>query len=223
MAAADEPAQRLTALTTEHFVLQGAISNSVNEQQARASMFLTALSGALVAMGFLADSARFLWFVGAILPAIFLVGALTVLRLVDIAMESMQSEVCVAMIRARYRQIDAESERLFSADSGRWPEASTVPSLAAGPVIGVLTTAASMVGCVDAILAGVGVCLLLASGHWLALPYAIAVGALAAVTLVGGLYAYQLWRIRQMDAWSEAMGVPSVTRGMGAGASGKKT
>jgi len=46
----------LAALTTEHFVMQGAIGTSVNEQEARASMYLYSVSGALVAIGFMAQS-----------------------------------------------------------------------------------------------------------------------------------------------------------------------
>lgn len=208
----DTSTRLLTALTTEHFVLQTAISASVNEQQARASMYLYALSGALVAMGFLAESPRFLWFVAAILPAVFLMGALTVLRIIDISMESMQASIGIAVVRSHYRDIDARAPLIFSADGGRWPEASTVPALAAGPTIGMLTTAAAMIASVNAVVAAVGVALLASTLGRTGLPVAVAIGVLSGVLLMFLAYAYQARRIEQMDIWSEKMGVPSPHR-----------
>jgi hypothetical protein len=46
----------LTALTTEHFVLQTAAGATVSEAATRASLYLLSLSSSLVAMGFAAHS-----------------------------------------------------------------------------------------------------------------------------------------------------------------------
>jgi len=46
----------LSALTTEHFVLQTAASATVSESAARASIYILALSSTLVAMGFASQS-----------------------------------------------------------------------------------------------------------------------------------------------------------------------
>jgi hypothetical protein len=46
------------ALLTEHFVLESARSIPVSESSSRASLYLTTLSGSLVAFGFL-SSTRF--------------------------------------------------------------------------------------------------------------------------------------------------------------------
>jgi hypothetical protein len=51
----DEQARRsefMSALTTEHFVLQSATSTSVSESASRASLYIMSLSSVLVAMGF---------------------------------------------------------------------------------------------------------------------------------------------------------------------------
>ena len=56
----DEQSQRtalLSALTTEHFVLQTANSSTYAEASARSTLYVMALSSSLVAMGFLAGSA----------------------------------------------------------------------------------------------------------------------------------------------------------------------
>ena len=47
----------LAAVTAEHAAMQSVINAAVNEQQARASMFLLAASGALVAIGLMAQTA----------------------------------------------------------------------------------------------------------------------------------------------------------------------
>ena len=47
-----DPQQLLTALTTEHFTLQGARSQTVSESASRASLYLFSVSSTLVALGF---------------------------------------------------------------------------------------------------------------------------------------------------------------------------
>jgi len=113
----------LSALTTEHFVLQTANTATYTEASARSSLYVMALSSSLVAMGFLAQSPRILLgFALAVLPALFLLGVFTVIRLVETSLESMHYLMGIAAIRAHYRTLGPEAERLFSAQSGRWPE-----------------------------------------------------------------------------------------------------
>jgi hypothetical protein len=42
----------MTALSTEHFVLQTAASSTISESAARSSLYVFSLSNSLVAMGF---------------------------------------------------------------------------------------------------------------------------------------------------------------------------
>jgi hypothetical protein len=57
----DDDARRaapLSALTTEHFVLQTASTSTISEAAGRSSVYILALSSSLVAMGFLSESGR---------------------------------------------------------------------------------------------------------------------------------------------------------------------
>lgn len=48
----------VTFVTTEHFTLQGARSSTISESTGRASVFLGAVSGGLIALGLVATAAR---------------------------------------------------------------------------------------------------------------------------------------------------------------------
>jgi hypothetical protein len=81
----DEQSERsalLSALTTEHFVLQTANNSTYSEASARSTLYVMALSSSLVAMGFVAGSTDVLLpFAAIVLPAVFVLGLFTVLRL----------------------------------------------------------------------------------------------------------------------------------------------
>ena len=82
----------LSALTTEHLVLQTANNSTYSEASARSTLYVMALSSSLVAMGFVAGSTDLLVPFAAIsLPAVFLLGIFTVGRLVESALESMDA------------------------------------------------------------------------------------------------------------------------------------
>jgi hypothetical protein len=87
MAAEPDPQQLLTALTTEHFTLQGARSQTVSESAARASLYLFSVSSTLVALGFIGQISTvgdtFKGFQAALMVAVVvaIVGALAALAL----------------------------------------------------------------------------------------------------------------------------------------------
>ena len=63
----------MSALVTEHFVLQTGATATVSEAGTRASLYLVSLSSSLVAMGFASrERDVFVPFVATILPALFL-------------------------------------------------------------------------------------------------------------------------------------------------------
>lgn len=70
----DEPDPHLlSALTTEHFVLQSAVNATVSEAGARSTLYMMALSSSLVAVGFLAPSEDALMpFLSIVLPTLVL-------------------------------------------------------------------------------------------------------------------------------------------------------
>jgi hypothetical protein len=93
----------LSALSTEHFVLQSASSATVNEAAARASIYIMALSSFLIALKFTSRSpGAFGPLVASVLPVLFLLGLFTVVRLVDINGEYLLNLAGMARIRNYY-------------------------------------------------------------------------------------------------------------------------
>jgi hypothetical protein len=70
------------ALLTEQFVLQSVRGTTVSESSSRAALYMTTLSGALVAYGFLAETTVAPAYLAVVLPIVFLLGAFTWERLV---------------------------------------------------------------------------------------------------------------------------------------------
>lgn len=194
----------LSAMTTEHFVMQSAIGTAVAEQQARASMYLYSVSGALLAFGLMAESPHLLSIVFAVLPMLFFVGVLTTLRLVDVSMESLQSFVTVARVREHYRTLGKPAAILFDKAHGRWPEGKTDSGQIIGSVLGLLTTAASMICCVNAFVGGAGLALFLVNFVDSRLFVAVVVGTIFALVQIVGFYRYQKWRIELVAKFAES-------------------
>jgi hypothetical protein len=191
----------MSALTTEHFVLQTASSSTISEAGARSSLYLLSLSSSLIATGFAAQSRDvFIPFVAAVLPAVFLLGVFTVVRLVDTTLENMQYLAGIARIRGYYRTLAPEAETYFAARDGRWPEASSTPSLQLGALAAFLGTTASMIAFINSVVAGACVALLvnevLAGGD---IGVAVSCGAVFVVALMAGFLAYQRWRFSSLD------------------------
>ena len=170
-------------------------------------MYLYSLSGALVAFGFMAGSPYLLMFVATVLPTLFLVGLLTTLRLVDISMESLQSFVTVARIRNFYRTLGKPAKALFDKAHGRWPEGKNDSGQIIGPVLGLMTIAASMICCVNAFVGGAGVALLLVHSSGVQLVVAIGVGMVFVLLQIASFYRYQKQRITLVEKFAESAGL----------------
>jgi hypothetical protein len=190
----------LTAMTTEHFVLQSAHGTTYSEASARSTLYVMALSSSLVAIGFAAGSTRVLLpFVAVVLPAVFVLGIFTVVRLVETSLESSHCLDGIARIRAYYRTLSPDAARLFAPELGRWPEAES-PALRLGPVLGFFGTTASMIAVINNVVAGVAVALLARSIWPSARSWASAAsGIVVALVLTGLFYRYQRWRFAEYD------------------------
>jgi hypothetical protein len=195
-----ERTELLSALTTEHFVLQTANNSTYAEASARSTLYVMALSSSLVAIGFVAGSAEVLIpFAAIVLPAVFVLGLFTVSRLVETALESRHCLRGIARIRAYYRTLGPEAARQFAAGHGRWPEADP-PALRLGPALAFFGTTASMIAVINNVVAGVAVALLTrylspAASTW----GAAASGAIGALVLTWLFYLYQRWRFSEDD------------------------
>ena len=163
----------LTALTTEHFTLQGARSQTASESASRASLYILSVSSVLVALGFIGQASEgrttFDVFALTVLPTLYVLGLFTFVRVVECGAEDFRYGVAINRIRNYYKQIAGEQERLFllsGHDDGRG-----VFENAAVPVEGrtQLFTFATVVAVINSVVGGSAV--------------AIALGAIADASL----------------------------------------
>ena len=192
----------ISALSTEHYVLQSAISGNTSEVGTRASLYLFSLSSSLVALGFASRSPElFEPFVAIVLPALFILGLFTAVRLVDSNLEGMLYLSSIARIRRYYRTLGPAAAEYFSPESGRWPENPSWPALHTGLFLGLITTTASVVALLNSIVAGVGVAML-AGGLLRERRTVVAslIGAGVALVLMAIFFVYQKRRFDSMTA-----------------------
>jgi hypothetical protein len=115
-----EPPDRqalLTALTTEHFTLQGARSQTMSESSSRASLYIGAVSSTLVALGFIGQISQvgetFDTFALTVLPTLYVLGVFTFVRLVECGFEDFRYGVAINRIRSYYIEVAGERANLF--------------------------------------------------------------------------------------------------------------
>jgi len=117
VAGAPDPQQLLTALTTEHFCLQGARAQTMSESSARASVYVFSVSSALVALGFIAQISAvgdvFNTFALTVLPTLYLLGSVTYVRLVECGAEDFRYGLAINRIRGHYKLLAGDQSNLF--------------------------------------------------------------------------------------------------------------
>jgi hypothetical protein len=198
-----EPAL-LSALNTEHFVLQSAINATVAEAGSRSTLYMMALSSSLVAVGFMStDSAALTPFLAIVLPTLFLLGVFTVLRLIDTALEAQHHLAGIARIHRHYRALSPEAEQAFAPRLQRWPETESEPSLGLGYFMALHGTSATMIACTNNLVAGTGVALLSGQGFGVERTPAVIIGLLVFAALSVAFYLFQRWRF---ERWKPALG-----------------
>ncbi len=111
------PGMRLQILSTEHWSLLASRSLAWNESFSRAGMFLSSLSGAIVALALVAQATQFgegfRIFGLVILPVVLFIGIGTTLRM---GIANYHDAICVLgmnRIRAGYLEIAPELRRFF--------------------------------------------------------------------------------------------------------------
>ena len=96
----------MTALVTEHFVLQGARGQTNGEMTGRAALYLATVSSTLIALGFVArDRSAFVPFAAAVIPSLLILGEFTFIRLVAASIEDLQYLYAIQQIRSYYRSL----------------------------------------------------------------------------------------------------------------------
>jgi ABC-type sugar transport system permease subunit len=180
----------VTFVTTEHFTLQGARSSTISESTGRASVFLQAVSGGLIALGLVATAARvgvaFYSFGLILLPTLAFVGLATFHRLLQSGMEDLGYARRIARLRDYYFDHAPEVADYLPSSAESLPT----------PGLGIrlwqqFVTAAGMVAVITAVLCGSAGGLLAAvvSGH--SLVAALVTGVLVAAAALTGLMRYQ--------------------------------
>jgi hypothetical protein len=196
-ASAMPPAMRLQILTTEHWSLLATRSLSWNEAFSRASMFLAALSGAVVALALVAQATSFgesfVTFALIILPVVLFLGIATLVRLVEINNEDRSWVIGMNLLRHAYLAGSPELRPFFITgwhDDEDGIMATFGAKAGPGALAHEFVTTPGVVAVIDGVLAGI-----LAA---IATPrmgtsggIALAVGVVVGVVTIGGLIAYQ--------------------------------
>jgi len=162
------PPEFMSALVTQHFVLQGTSSSTISESGSRVSIYLSALSSGLVAIGFASGSHRALESLAfTVLPTVFMLGWFTVVRLIDTSVANAVAQRRMDRIAAYYATLHQSGAPFFETDDrsvryGRWA---------------FLFTMASMVIVVNSVV----------GGATLAMVFALAVHAVTPVPVVAGI------------------------------------
>ena len=193
----------MSALVTEHFVQQSAASATISESSSRASLYLLSLSSSLVALGFATQSKQaFPYFAAGILPAIFILGIFSFVRVTDTSMANLNSLRAIVRIRRFYAGLVPEAVKFFG-QQGADGDTSTALSFLGitRSWVNALFSMASTLAAINSLVAGVGVVILLGaifgSG---ALGWAVAVAVVLVIVLMVAAVQYQLRRFAQMVA-----------------------
>ena len=154
--AGDDPAPAaVTFVTTEHFTLQGARSSTISESTSRASVFLGAVSGGLIALGLVATAAKtgvaFYAFGLILLPTLAFVGLATFHRVLQSGIEDLAYARRIAQLRDYYFDHAPELVGYLLNPAERLPT----------PGLGIalwqqFVTVAGIVAVITAVLAGLG-------------------------------------------------------------------
>jgi hypothetical protein len=186
------PAAALSIITTERFALQGARSATISESTGRAGMFLSSVSGGLVALGLIATATRvgtaFYAFGLALLPPLALIGLMTFERVLQSGIEDHGYARRISRLRAFYfEQVPQLTSYMPPVPA---EERLSVHGLSRGRLQGFLT-AAGLVAVVTAVLVGGTAGLLCSVLFNHSLAPALIVGAAVALAALCGLTEYQ--------------------------------
>jgi len=188
------PPEFMSALVTEHFVLQGTSSSTISESGSRVSIYLSALSSGLVAIGFASGSHRALESLSfTVLPTVFVLGWFTIVRLIDSSVANIVSQRRMDQIRGYYASLHPIAAPYFVAGDpaatnhgvryGRWS---------------FLYTMASMVSVVNSVVGGATTALAFALAVRATAPLPVIAGILGGLIVLGLSLHYEHRRITPM-------------------------
>jgi hypothetical protein len=174
----------LSALTTEHFTLQGSRASTISESGSRAALYVSAVSSGLIALGFIGQASEmgtaFDVFALTVLPTLFALGAFTFVRVSESSVEDVFYGRAINRIRHYYLELAGDERRYFMLAANDDP-LGVLTNMGLRPARSQLFfTAASMIAVVNSVVGGTAV----------ALAIGIAAGAsLGVATACGGVFA----------------------------------
>jgi hypothetical protein len=178
-------AELLTALTTEHFTLQGARSQTVSESSSRATLYVMAVSSALVGLGFIGQVSEvgdvFDIFALTVLPTLYVLGLFTFVRLVETSVEDVLYGRAINRIRNHYLALAGGQARLFVL-SGHDDPIGVLANMGLSPTRWRLYfTTATMIAVINSVVGGAAVALALGVAVDASLGLAAGVGGAVAI------------------------------------------
>jgi hypothetical protein len=176
----------MTALVTEHFVLQGARGQTNGEMTGRAALYLATVSSTLIALGFVArDRSAFVPFAAAVLPSLLILGEFTFIRLVAASIEDLQYLYAIQQIRNYYRGLVPAGLTFFADITIGNPRVAATHAMGMSPSsLNVVFTAGGMIAAINSILAGIGIALILRHAD-LVITIAASCSAITALAIYG--------------------------------------
>lgn len=199
---ADTRKQMLQVMTTEHFVLQTARSVTVQEANQRASLFMTTVSSATIALAFVAQVTQmgglFVLFSLILLPCVYFIGVVTFVRATQVAVEDMVHARGMARIRHYYVEVAPEVQRYLIHSIHDDRSALSVDKAFRSSPWQFFATASGMVGTISSVIAGVFAAIVARSVAGLAIELSVMAG------LASFAASMLLLRRYHVRAWEEA-------------------
>jgi hypothetical protein len=190
----DDDQRLLTALTTEHFTLQGARSQTTSESSARASLYVFSVSSALVALGFISQVSEvgdlFNTFALTVLPTLYVLGVVTFVRLAECGVEDWRYGLAINRIRGYYREVAGDRADLFllsaNDDAAGVNTNLGLPEEGHAPIF----IFSSAIAVINGVVGGAAVALALGALAGASLGVATLVGAVVAIASIVGWIRY---------------------------------
>ena len=176
----------MTALVTEHFVLQGARGQANAEMTGRAALYLATVSSTLIALGFVArDRSAFVPFAAAVIPSLLILGEFTFIRLIAASIEDLQYLYAIQQIRSYYRSLVPDGLAFFADIPIGNPRVAATRAMGMSQSSwNVVFTAGGMIAAINSILAGIGIALILRDAG-LVIAIAACGGVITALVIYG--------------------------------------
>ena len=193
----------MSALTTEHYSLQASRSSTVVEANGRSQLFISAVTGAVVALALVAEldgiGGTFTVFALSLLPAVLALGLTSYVRLADLAVQDALYARAIGRIRAFYLTIDPEARHYWVLPAGDDPHAVMRQAGQTHSIWHHLSHAATAVAALNGVVAGALYALLAQLGRASSPPLIGVSAGGVAVGLFAGLMFDQERRWRRSE------------------------